>query len=119
MKKMAIFKMIEIQFIEFLFFQYMRSDEEIIENYKEIESEALALMQQNSTELDFSWQKLITEGIHRRRSMDVNMKAQKAKMNKPSALHKNNLETAKFSDNIKSLDKLSSEVSVTESSKFQ
>lgn len=56
------------------------SDEDIIQEYKQLELEALAQIrekqeQDDRQQLDFSWSRLINEGIKRRRSMDVKLKA--------------------------------------------
>ncbi|XP_008208358.1 WD repeat-containing protein 63-like isoform X1 [Nasonia vitripennis] len=55
--------------------------EKVIGEYEQIEAEALSRMRRRSGELDFSWRKLINEGLLRRRSMDVNLKMHKIKVN--------------------------------------
>ncbi|XP_011503616.1 PREDICTED: WD repeat-containing protein 63-like [Ceratosolen solmsi marchali] len=59
----------------------VKSEEKIIHNYGEIESKALLLIQQNSDKLNFSWEKLINEGMHRKRSIDFNVEAHEVRLN--------------------------------------
>lgn len=59
-------------------------EEEIIYNFLEAQTEALAKLKSTSFERTFDWRKILAEGKSRRRSMDIEL----TKLNRPKKMCK-------------------------------